>query len=58
MATKSKETSTNVGVRVPRPLYDRFEKAARSSHRSLSGEVRRLIELRVEEFEAEEKAAA
>lgn len=57
MATKGKESSTNVGVRVPNALYKRFETAARTSHRSLSGEVRRLIEQRVEEFEAEQRVA-
>lgn len=53
MATKGKVPApqTNVGVRVPRDLYERFGLAAKANHRSLSGEVRHLIEQRVAEFE-------
>ena len=43
--------TTTISLRVSSDLYDRFKVAAEADHRSIAGEVRYLIERRVEEFE-------
>lgn len=53
---KGQESLTNVGVRVPKDLYERFRVVSRSRSRSISGEVRRLIAQAVEEAEKREAA--
>jgi hypothetical protein len=44
---------TTISLRVDPDLYERFTKAAAADHRSIAGEVRFLLERRVEEFERE-----
>lgn len=43
--------TTTISLRVPTDLYDRFKLAAEADHRSIAGEVRYLIERRVEDTE-------
>jgi len=47
--------TTTISLRVSTDLYDRFKLAAEADHRSIAGEVRYLIEQRVEDAD---KAAA
>jgi hypothetical protein len=44
-------------IRVDREQADRFRVVAAADHRTVSQELRRLIELRIAESETEEKAA-
>lgn len=43
---------TTISLRVSSDLYERFKVAAEEDHRSIAGEVRYLIERRVDEMEA------
>ena len=43
--------TTTISLRVSTDLYDRFKLAAEADHRSIAGEVRYLIERRVEDTE-------
>ena len=43
--------TTTISLRVSTDLYDRFKLAAEADHRSIAGEVRYLIEQRVEDTE-------
>jgi hypothetical protein len=42
---------TTISLRVSTDLYERFKVAAAEDHRSIAGEVRYLIERRVEQLE-------
>ena len=48
---------TNIIFRVPVSLRERFKEVAQSDHRSMSQELRRLMELRIAEADELEKAA-
>ena len=49
---------TTISLRVEPGLYEKFTEAAAADHRSIAGEVRFLIEKRVDEYERSAKAAA
>lgn len=40
-----------IGARLPKDLYERFQRVADSEQRSVSGELRKVIEQRVAEAE-------
>lgn len=56
MATDGKDI-TNTTVRVPREMHDKLRVIAAREQRSISGEVRRLIEKRIAEAESAEATA-
>lgn len=47
-----------VGVEVPTPIYEAFRAVAEAEHRTMAGELRRLIEARIAEHDAQQQAAA
>ncbi len=47
-----------VGTRVPTETKERFEEVARLNNRSISGELRVLIERRIADHDSTERAAA
>jgi hypothetical protein len=49
----SKEGEVKVGADVERSLRERFDRAAKANHRSVAGEIRHLMTVRAQEFEAE-----
>ena len=58
METQDSGAVKYIGIRVPPELHERFQLAARANHRPIEGELKYLMERRVEEFEAEIAAAA
>jgi hypothetical protein len=58
MAQRKTQSETRwLTIRVDREQVDRFRVVAEADHRTVSQELRRLIELRIAESEPEEKAA-
>jgi hypothetical protein len=58
MAQRKTQSETRwLTIRVDREQVDRFREVAEADHRTVSQELRRLIELRISESEPEEKAA-
>ena len=45
-------------VKIAPDMYEQFREAAHSEHRTISGELRRLIEARLAEYALEKEAAA
>lgn len=49
---------TALYVEIERATHDGLRRVAEAEHRTVSGEVRRLIEVRIAEFDAEQQQAA
>lgn len=47
-----------VSILLEIPLYDGLRRVAEAEHRTMAGELRHLIELRIAEHDAEQPAAA
>ena len=54
MSTKRKpENHVVTTIRIPRPTLDRLHEIADAEHRTVSQELRRLVEARVREYDGE-----
>jgi hypothetical protein len=56
MASPPVERKHLVGVEVPTPIYEAFRAIAEAEHRSMAGELRRLIETHIASYEQQEAA--
>lgn len=49
---------TNLSIRLETETLEVFRRIAESQHRTMAGELRRLIETRIAQYEADEQQAA